>query len=59
MPAHWYWTSALPRTLAGALPLAVLGVLLERRLRLQLACVALYIALYSVLPHKEVSMGKY
>ncbi|CAL8468707.1 g8247 [Coccomyxa elongata] len=54
MPPHWYWTSALPRALTGALPLAVLGVLLERRLRLQLACVTLYVALYSVLPHKEV-----
>lgn len=54
MPLHWYWTSALPRALLGALPLAVLGVLLERRLRPHLACVALYIALYSFLPHKEV-----
>lgn len=34
--------------------MAVLGVLLERRLRPHLACVALYIALYSFLPHKEV-----
>ncbi|EIE22326.1 Alg9-like mannosyltransferase [Coccomyxa subellipsoidea C-169] len=54
MPLHWYWTSALPRALLGALPLAALGVLLERRLRPHLACVALYIALYSFLPHKEV-----
>ena len=54
MPLHWYFTSALPRALLGALPLAVLGVALERRLRSKLACVLMYITAYSLLPHKEV-----
>ena len=54
MPPHWYFSSALPRALLGALPLAVLGVMLERRLRSKLACVLMYIAAYSLLPHKEV-----
>lgn len=54
MPVHWYYTSALPRSLLGALPLAVLGIVLERRLRGWLACVIVYVAAYSLLPHKEV-----
>ena len=54
MPLHWYFTSALPRTLLAGLPLAALGVALERRVRGVLACVLLYIAAYSLLPHKEV-----
>ena len=54
MPLHWYFTSALPRALLGALPLAALGMALERRLRSKLACVLMYIAAYSLLPHKEV-----
>ena len=54
MPLHWYFTSALPRALLGALPLAALGLALERRLRSKLACVLLYVAAYSLLPHKEV-----
>ena len=55
MPLHWYFTSALPRALLAGLPLAALGVALERRVRGVLACVLLYIAAYSLLPHKEVS----
>ena len=46
MPLHWYFTSALPRALLGTLPLAALGMLLERRLRSKLACVLVYIAGY-------------
>ncbi|DBA87838.1 TPA: hypothetical protein ACH3X1_004835 [Trebouxia sp. C0004] len=33
MPFHWYFTSALPRALLGAYPLAVLGLLWEPRVR--------------------------
>ena len=54
MPGHWYWTSALPRALGAGLPLALLGAVLERRVRPAAACLAAYIALYSLLPHKEV-----
>jgi alpha-1,6-mannosyltransferase len=68
MPWHWYASSALPRALMAALPLATLGALqpLDR-----LACArgalldaiaikylawpaAGYVALYSLLPHKEL-----
>lgn len=54
MPLHWYFTSALPRTLLAGLPLAALGAALERRVRHVCVCVLLYIAAYSLLPHKEV-----
>lgn len=53
-PWHWYITSALPRSLLGAFPLALLGVFLERRLvQLMVPCFA-FVALYSLLPHKEL-----
>ena len=53
-PVHWYLTSALPRALLGALPLAALGTALEPRIRAYMAVVVAYIVLYSALPHKEV-----
>ena len=53
-PAHWYLSSALPRALHAALPLALLAPLLDRRAR-PLMFVALgFVLLYSNLPHKEV-----
>lgn len=53
-PWHWYITSALPRALLGAFPLAVLGILLEKKLvKVMTPCIA-FIALYSFLPHKEL-----
>ncbi len=53
-PAHWYLTSALPRALHAALPLALLALALDRRAR-PLMFVALgFVLLYSNLPHKEV-----
>ena len=51
---HWYWTSALPRALAPALPLAVVGAMLDRRAAQLVGVAAAYVALYSYLPHKEV-----
>lgn len=54
MPAHWYFSSALPRALLGALPLALVGVVLERRVRPTAAIAVAFVALYSFLPHKEV-----
>jgi len=53
-PAHWYFTSALPRALLGALPLAPLGFALEPRVRWPGALALLYVSLYSGLPHKEL-----
>lgn len=54
MPAHWYWTSALPRSLLAALPLSLVGATVERRIRGLLLSVLAFIALYSILAHKEV-----
>ena len=54
MPAHWYLTSALPRGLLASLPLSLVGVAWEQRLRPLAASVAAFIALYSCLGHKEV-----
>ena len=52
-PPLWYLYSALPRALLGALPLAVAGALAEPRVRAPLACGVAFVALYSLLPHKE------
>jgi hypothetical protein len=54
MPFHWYFSSALPRALLGAYPLAVLGLLWEPRVRPRVLLVVAYVLLYSFLPHKEV-----
>lgn len=53
-PPHWYITSALPRALGAALPLAVLGGLFDRRLLRVLLPAAAFVGLYSLLPHKEL-----
>ena len=53
-PPHWYLTSALPRSLLLAFPLAVLGCVTERRVRAPAACATFYVAAYSLLPHKEL-----
>ncbi|KAL3651184.1 dolichyl-P-Man:Man(7)GlcNAc(2)-PP-dolichol alpha-1,6-mannosyltransferase [Castilleja foliolosa] len=51
---HWYFTSALPRSLLAAYPLFVLGVLLDRRVMLYIIPVLSFVLLYSKLPHKEL-----
>lgn len=53
-PPHWYFTSALPRSLLAAYPLAFLGALAERRVRVLVACATFYVGAYSFLPHKEL-----
>lgn len=53
-PAHWYLTSALPRALHAALPLALLAPLLDRRARPLMFVGLGFVLLYSNLPHKEV-----
>ena len=57
LPFHWYFTSALPRSLLGAFPLAPLGLKLEPRIRPILLLTTGYVILYSFLPHKEVCQG--
>ncbi len=59
MPFHWYFTSALPRALLGAYPLAVLGLLWEPRVRPHVLLIVAYVLLYSFLPHKEVCDADY
>ncbi|VDM66621.1 unnamed protein product [Strongylus vulgaris] len=53
-PFLWYFYSCLPRALSASLPLAVLGVFLDRRLRKYMSIALIFILLYSVLPHKEL-----
>ncbi|KAK0581998.1 hypothetical protein LWI29_020259 [Acer saccharum] len=51
---HWYFTSALPRSLLAAYPLFVLGVVLDRRVLSFVIPVFSFVLLYSKLPHKEL-----
>ena len=53
-PWHWYLTSALPRSLMLAYPLAPLGAYMERRVRSLFFVAAFYVFAYSFLPHKEL-----
>jgi hypothetical protein len=55
-PAYWYFTSALPKALLAAFPLAAAGALWERRVRPSVVIGLTYVCIYSILPHKEVSM---
>ncbi|XP_075491452.1 dol-P-Man:Man(7)GlcNAc(2)-PP-Dol alpha-1,6-mannosyltransferase isoform X1 [Primulina tabacum] len=51
---HWYFTSALPRSLLAAYPLFLLGILLDRRVWFHVFPVLSFVLLYSKLPHKEL-----
>ncbi|XP_014516585.1 dol-P-Man:Man(7)GlcNAc(2)-PP-Dol alpha-1,6-mannosyltransferase [Vigna radiata var. radiata] len=51
---HWYFTSALPRSLLAAYPLSLFGLFLDRRVRSFTFPVLAFILLYSKLPHKEL-----
>lgn len=53
-PLYWYFTSALPRAMLGALPLTLYGLYRERRVWDLVAPTTVYVAIYSLLPHKEV-----
>ncbi|CAM6098551.1 unnamed protein product [Calypogeia fissa] len=53
-PPLWYFTSALPRAMLVGWPLALAGILLERRMVQYILPVLSFIALYSKLPHKEL-----
>ncbi|KAL5724028.1 dolichyl-P-Man:Man7GlcNAc2-PP-dolichol alpha-1,6-mannosyltransferase [Ranunculus cassubicifolius] len=51
---HWYFTSALPRSLLAAYPLFLLGLMLDRRIVWYVLPAFLFVVLYSKLPHKEL-----
>ncbi|RYQ87794.1 hypothetical protein Ahy_B09g095334 isoform B [Arachis hypogaea] len=51
---HWYFTSALPRSLLVAYPLSLFGLIVDRRVRSYTLPVLAFILLYSKLPHKEL-----
>jgi alpha-1,6-mannosyltransferase len=54
-PWHWYFSSALPRALALAYPLALLSPFVAPHPAAELALIPLSaVALYSFLPHKEL-----
>jgi len=58
-PWHWYFTSALPRAMTIALPLSLLSVYTVPRARALVAIPTLFIAVYSMLPHKELRFVLY
>ncbi|KAK1283366.1 Dol-P-Man:Man(7)GlcNAc(2)-PP-Dol alpha-1,6-mannosyltransferase [Acorus calamus] len=51
---HWYFTSAIPRSLLVAYPLCLVGLLLDRRILRYVLPVFSFVLLYSKLPHKEL-----
>ncbi|CAJ1948966.1 unnamed protein product [Sphenostylis stenocarpa] len=51
---HWYFTSALPRSLLAAYPLSLFGLFVDRRVRSFTFPVLAFVLLYSKLPHKEL-----
>nr|CAD1818694.1 unnamed protein product [Ananas comosus var. bracteatus] len=53
-PLHWYFTSALPRSMLVGYPLCMIGMVLDRRIRRYVLPVFLFILFYSKLPHKEL-----
>ncbi|XP_020519898.1 dol-P-Man:Man(7)GlcNAc(2)-PP-Dol alpha-1,6-mannosyltransferase isoform X3 [Amborella trichopoda] len=53
-PFHWYFTSALPRSLLAAYPLCFLGFLVDKRMLQYTLPVASFVLIYSKLPHKEL-----
>ncbi len=54
MPFHWYFTSALPRSLLVAYPLSWMAPFVEKRIRSVALIALIYVVLYSKLNHKEV-----
>jgi alpha-1,6-mannosyltransferase len=54
LPVWWYFAVALPKALLGGIVLVPLGLLLQPRTRAFVAPVVAFVALYSLLPHKEL-----
>eukprot|EP01117_Protostelium_nocturnum_P005230 TRINITY_DN1902_c0_g1_i2.p1 TRINITY_DN1902_c0_g1~~TRINITY_DN1902_c0_g1_i2.p1 ORF type:complete len:489 (+),score=42.80 TRINITY_DN1902_c0_g1_i2:213-1679(+) len=54
-PFYWYFTSALPKSLLGALPLGFFGIWKEPRKSWKILLpILVFLILYSFLPHKEL-----
>lgn len=53
-PKLWYFSSALPRALGLALPLALIGFIVERRCRTWFVSAVSSVVLLSCIPHKEL-----
>ncbi|CAG8518960.1 9315_t:CDS:2 [Ambispora leptoticha] len=53
LPFHTYFTSFLPRLLLTSLPLSIYAAFVDRRARMFLSPIFLYILIFSFLGHKE------
>lgn len=53
-PVYWYFTSALPKMLHAAYPLSFVGAYLHPKARSMMFVAVGFVALYSLLAHKEV-----
>ncbi|OQV18890.1 putative Dol-P-Man:Man(7)GlcNAc(2)-PP-Dol alpha-1,6-mannosyltransferase [Hypsibius exemplaris] len=53
-PFLWYFYSVIPRFLLTSLPFFVVGLVTSRVMRTILLPFAIFVALYSLLPHKEL-----
>jgi alpha-1,6-mannosyltransferase len=54
-PWHWYFTRALPKALGGAYLLAICGIYTQPRLLTPVVGPTIaFVAVYSILPHKEL-----
>mmetsp|Transcript_45746 Transcript_45746/g.106727 ORF Transcript_45746/g.106727 Transcript_45746/m.106727 type:complete len:665 (-) Transcript_45746:569-2563(-) len=58
-PFYWYFTSALPRALLIGLPLAAASLYLVPRARQFVLVPLAFVAVYSLLPHKELRFVLY
>ena len=58
-PFYWYFTSALPRALLVAFPLSWVSLASEPRARPYVLVAFVFVATYSLLPHKELRFVLY
>ena len=54
MPWAWYWYSAIPRALGASVAFVGLGLWLDKRTLVFVFPCAVFVTLYSFLPHKEL-----